>query len=173
MLFRYIVSVTGPLSVLEKELGINPIDFLGKDPNAIKTILFYCVWTGLGMNIVLFSSAMGRIPKEIFESAALDGIGSFRELFSIVLPLSWGTISTLIILSAAQLFTVLGPIILLTNGQNGTQTIASLIFYQVKTGSENAYAYASAVGLIFTIIGLPIVLILKKVLDKINGHNEF
>lgn len=173
MLFRYIVSVTGPFSVVEKGIGMTPLDFLGSEKHAMNTILFYTVWTGFGMNIVLLSSAMARIPKELFEAAAIDGVGTFREMFSIVLPLSWGTISTLIVLSATQLFTVLGPIILLTNGQHGTSTIASIIYYQVKSGSENAFAYASAIGLVFTIIGLPIVLILKKALDKINKNIEF
>lgn len=173
MLFRYIVSPTGPLSVLEKALNITPIDFLGSSKYAMKTVLFYTVWSGFGYNIVLLSSSMGRIPKELFESAKIDGAGTFREMVNIVLPLSYGTISTLITLSVANLFTVIGPVILLTSGQNNTNTIASFIYYKVKGGSENALSYASAVGLVFTAVGMPIVLIVRKVLSSLAENIEF
>lgn len=158
MLFRYIVSSVGPLSVVEKWLGITPIEFLGTKKWAMPTVLFYTVWTGLGYNMVLLSSSMSRIPTEILESAKIDGAGLAREMFSIVFPLVCGTISTLITLSIAHLFTNIGPVILLTNGQHETNTIASFIYFQVKSASENAYAYGSAIGLVFTIVGLPIVL---------------
>jgi len=173
MLFRYIVSPTGPLSVLEKALNITPIDFLGVSKYAMKTVLFYTVWSGFGYNIVLLSSSMGRIPKELFESAKIDGAGTFREMVDIVLPLSYGTISTLITLSVANLFTVIGPVILLTSGMNNTNTIASFIYYKVKGGSENALSYASAVGLVFTAVGLPIVLLVRKVLSSLAENIEF
>lgn len=173
MLFRYIVSPKGPLSVIEKALNIVPKDFLGVSKYAMNTILFYTVWSGFGYNIVLLSSAMGRIPKELFESAKIDGAGTFREMADIVLPLSYGTISTLVTLSAANLFTVIGPVILLTNGLNNTNTIASFIYYKVKGGSENALSYASAVGLVFTAVGLPVVLIVRKVLLSLAENIEF
>lgn len=173
MLFRYTISPVGPLSVLEKALGIEPIDFLGSPKYAMGTILFYTVWSGLGYNIVLLSSQMGRIPKEIFESAEIDGVGIMAELLSIVLPLSYGTISTLITLSIAHLFTTIGPVILLTNGQNNTNTISSFIYYKVKNSSENNMAYASAVGLVFTFVGLPIVLTGRKILSVIGENIEF
>ena len=172
MLFRYIVSSTGPLSEVEKWLGITPIEFLGKPGWAMGTVLFYTVWTGLGYNMILLSSSMSRIPKELFEAAKIDGAGIATEMFSIVLPLTWGTISTLITLSIAHLFTNIGPVILLTNGQHDTNTIASYIYFQVKSASENAYAYGSAIGLVFTIVGLPIVLGGRWVLSKISDNIE-
>lgn len=172
MLFRYIVSSTGPLSVVEKWLGITPIEFLGKPGWAMGTVLFYTVWTGLGYNMILLSSSMSRIPKELFEAAKIDGAGIRTEIFNIVLPLTWGTISTLITLSIAHLFTNIGPVILLTNGQHDTNTIASYIYFQVKSASENAYAYGSAIGLVFTIVGLPIVLGGRWILSKISDNIE-
>ena len=173
MLFRYTISPVGPLAVLERAIGIEPIDFLGSPKYAMGTILFYTVWSGLGYNIVLISSQMARIPKELFESAAIDGAGLMTEMLSIVLPLSYGTISTLITLSIAHLFTTIGSVILLTNGANNTNTIASFIYYKVKNSSENNMAYASAVGLVFTFVGLPIVLLGRKLLSMIGENIEF
>lgn len=173
MLFRYTISPVGPLSLLERAIGMEPIDFLGSPKYAMGTILFYTVWSGLGYNIVLISSQMARIPKELFESAAIDGAGLMTEMLNIVLPLSYGTISTLITLSIAHLFTTIGPVILLTNGANNTNTIASFIYYKVKNSSENNMAYASAVGLVFTFVGLPIVLLGRKILSMIGENIEF
>ena len=63
--------------------------------------------------------------------------------------------------------------ILLTNGANNTNTIASFIYYKVKNSSENNMAYASAVGLVFTFVGLPIVLLGRKLLSMIGENIEF
>ena len=40
---------------------------------------------------------MERIPQEVIEAAKLDGVGVGRELFGIILPMIWPTISTLLI----------------------------------------------------------------------------
>ncbi len=173
MLFRYTVSPIGPLSVLEKALGITPIDFLGSPKYAMGTILFYTVWSGLGYNIVLLSAAVGRIPQELFDAAQIDGAGIFREMISLVLPLTYGTISTLITVSLAHLFTTIGPVILLTNGQHDTNTIASFIYYKVKNSGDNNLAYASAVGLVFTVVGFPIVMLGRKLISVIGDNIEF
>lgn len=38
-------------------------------------VFVYCVWAGLGFNIVLFSGAMSRVPQEILEYNKLEGVG--------------------------------------------------------------------------------------------------
>ena len=167
-LFRYIIAPDGPVNVvLDFILGNDytyPV-FLGDPRYAIWTIIVYGIWTGFGINIVMFTGAMYRVPEDIIEYDKLEGVGYFKELFLVMTPMIWPTISTLIVFATAGIFTNQGPILLFTNGNFKTQTIAFYIFAQVKYGA--AYEYPSAIGLFFTFIGVPVVLGVKRLLEKI------
>ena len=164
-LFKYVVMPSGPLNellsiILGKDVAI---EWVVDEKYSMFTILFYCVWTGFGGNIVLLTGAIYRIPEDVMEYGKLDGIGMTRELFSVIIPLIWPTLSTLIICSTAGLFTATGPVLLFTEGQFKTMTLGYFIFDKVQAGQ---YYYPSAIGLIFTFIGVPLPLLVKRVCDK-------
>ncbi|PWM70603.1 MAG: hypothetical protein DBX59_10575 [Bacillota bacterium] len=167
-LFKYIIAPDGPMNVIMSAIfGVDyvyPV-FLGDPRYAIWTIILYGIWTGFGINIVMFTGAMYRVPEDIIEYDILEGVGLFRELLSVITPMIWPTISTLVVFATAGIFTNQGPILLFTNGNFKTQTIAFFIFAQVKYGA--AYEYPSAIGFFFTLIGVPVVLGVKKLLEKV------
>ncbi|RAP74685.1 carbohydrate ABC transporter permease [Paenibacillus montanisoli] len=51
-------------------------------------------------NVLLLSNFFRNVPKEIEESAFMDGAGHFKTLFSLYLPLSLPIVATLIVFSA-------------------------------------------------------------------------
>ena len=116
--------------------------------------------------MLLFIGAMSRVPIEVLESAKLEGCGPFREIVSIIAPLIWPTISTILILSAAGFLGASGPILPFTQGEYGTMTLAYYTFALVSgtSGStENGYYLASAIGLCMTAISFPLAMVVKKV----------
>lgn len=167
-LFRYIIAPdsNGVLSSLLAVFGKTLPNLLGSSEYALKTLLVYCFWTAFTTNVILFSSAMNRIPQEVLESAQLDGIGMGREIVSIIIPLIWPTISTVLLLAVMGIFNSSGPILLFTQGNYGTYTIAYWLFEQVqnKTNME----YASSVGLFFTLVGLPLLFITRWLSNKVE-----
>lgn len=141
-------------------------------------VIAYSIWTCVGLNMIMFNGAMKRIPQEVFESADMDGVGFFAQFFKIVVPLIWPTISTLIIFSLSGIFVSYGAVmILIPQGDQAVRDSASMIgwFILQKTDKQggNNPNYASAVGLAFTAIGLPFVLLIKKGLDKIGSSVEY
>lgn len=133
-------------------------------------ILIYSIWTCVGINMIMFYGAMKRIPNEIFESASIDGVGFFRQFTNIVVPLIWPTISTLIIFSLAGLFITYGPVMILAPTNRDATMIGWYIFSRVDNGELN---YPAAVGLMFTAIGLPFVLFVRWLLNKIGTDAEY
>lgn len=117
--------------------------------------------------MLLLSGALARIPVEVLESARLDGIGTGRELVSMIVPLVWPTMSTILILNMTGLFGASGPILLFTKGQWGTSTIGYWIFDKVAFVGISAYNEVAAAGLIFTAIGVPIIMFFKWLLERI------
>lgn len=166
--FVDLITPLGPLDyILKNWFGFEMPFILQSEKTAIWVVAFYQFWVGWGGRMLLLGGAMARLPKEVLESGRLDGTNTFRELFSLVFPMLWPTISTLVILQLTSFFTASGPILVLTQGQYGTSTIAYWNYAKLKYDGLSAYNQIAAVGLILTAIGLPIILLIKHFLEKI------
>ena len=168
------INTNGPLGSILSAFGIGmrPEGLLHNSNTATPTIMAYCIWTGFTTNVLLFCGAFARIPVELIESARLDGCGPTRELFQITLPLIWPTMSTMLIFSLTGIFAASGPI-LLFDPENGyeTMTISYWIFSQVygsgAVGGSGSYGLVSAAGLCFTLVGVPIILFVRWLVEKV------
>ena len=176
-IFRNMISVYGPVyTVLEKLFGYEMPSLLTSDETATPTIIFYCIWTGLGINMILYQGAMNRIPSEVIEAGQLDGIGWVRELWSIIIPMVWPTLSMTILFSFTGLFNSGGPILLFSDsmnslGANGTMTLPFYIYS--LTWASKQYEYPAALGVFFTLASLPIVFGVRYILAKIDPEVEY
>ncbi|MDE7295705.1 MAG: sugar ABC transporter permease [Clostridia bacterium] len=153
----------GFLNVLMQKMGLH-LQYFGKEPNAQIMVYIYCIWAGLGYNIVLLSGAIGRVPEEVLESARLDGVGPMREFFQFVVPLIWPTLTTLIILGMTNVLTLYLQPYLLTKGANGTQTIGMVIF--TISQSDRNLESAATTGLLCSLIWAPVILTVRHFMSK-------
>ncbi|MGG3470376.1 carbohydrate ABC transporter permease [Neobacillus pocheonensis] len=79
-----------PMFILLKNLGML---------NSPITLLFPYIAFNLPISIFILTSFMKAFPKDIEESAVMDGCGIFRIFWSIILPMSRPAIATVIILN--------------------------------------------------------------------------
>lgn len=167
-LFRYIISPesSGLISTLLALVDGPPLpNLLGSSEYAMKTLLVYQFWTGF-TGFLMTSNSMKRIPQEIVESASLDGITVVKEIVYILLPLIWPIIATSLLLSVMNIFTSSGPILLFTQGEADTYTISYWLFERVMTGTN--LEYASAVGIFFTLLGFPFLVVTRWLSRKVE-----
>jgi ABC-type sugar transport system permease subunit len=172
--FTEFVHPNGPLGEIIRIFGgePNPITMLSRRETATTAMLIYCVLTGCTGNMLIFGGAMVRIPEEVLEAAKLDGCGPIRELVSLIFPLIWPTFSTQLIFTLTGFFNQTGPILLFTNGNYDTTTISFWIFKQVYgeggLGGTGKYNVVSCAGFCFTVLWVPIVLMLRRLVEKID-----
>lgn len=136
------------------------------DPRYSNTMLYlYTVWFGFGYNAILIWGAMTRIPQEIVESAQIDGAGRATEFFKITVPITWPTLSMIIVLTWMVPFTVyMQPMMISFNGQANTTTIALLALQTLKD-NNNPY-FASTISILIALVSVPTTLLLRKLLDR-------
>ena len=174
--FKNFISVFGPLDVILSMFGYKLPALLNSPETATSTIIAYTIWTGLGINMILYEGAMRRVPNEILEACTIDGGSWYHELFHIITPLVWPTLSTTIILAITGLFVSSGPILLFSEagtvpGGNDTTTIAFFIFQKTQQGG--ALEYPAAIGVFFTLVSIPIVILVRKLFKRIDPEVEY
>ncbi|ORT49625.1 cytochrome C biogenesis protein [Vibrio sp. qd031] len=118
-------------------LEFQPIRWLD-DATMIKpSIAIVVFWKYTGFNIVLYTTGLMTIPKEILEAARMDGANAFRRFWSISLPMIRPFIFfavTMTIIGNLQLFEE--PFVL-TRGTGGTgQAGLTISMYLYKVGWE-------------------------------------
>lgn len=113
---------------------------------------------------------MTRVPAEIVESAHLDGIGFVGEFFHITLPIMWPTLSMILMTSVGIPFSVYMHSLLLTNGgQAGTGTLGLMAIQTLRSGDMY---YSATISVILSMVSIPLMLLARKVLNRIYEDVE-
>ena len=184
LLIKEMLSYSGPITKMLLEMGVE-LPFGAKkngllrheDTAFISLVLVRSVMGIVGNNAVL-TGAYTRVPDELFESAELDGAGFFTEMFRIAIPCIWSTICTLLTFSLCSIFTCDYNVYLFTDGTGGyeTSTIGFQLFnltYRLSTGSgSTGYGYPAALGVVLTLMTLPVVLSGKALLERMSENVE-
>ncbi len=94
----------GSVNNFLQALGKAPVDMYS-NVGAWKYILVLVnAWKWVGYGSVIYLAAITGIDKEIYEAAAIEGAGKFRQIFSITLPLIVPQIVTLVLLDVGRIF---------------------------------------------------------------------
>jgi multiple sugar transport system permease protein len=148
MIWRWMYNTQwGFLNYLLSLVHIAPVKWLSDPAIALKSITLSTVLTVPATAVVLFSAAMGGIPKELYEAAELDGAGPIRRWWSITVPLIKPTTLYLTVLYTIASFEVFEKIfIMVPSGVgNSTQVIVTQVyqngFVQFRYGVAAAQAF--------------------------------
>ncbi len=170
LLFKSTIFAGGPYEAIMNALGkeyVNPLSASELMP----FLLLYSICFGFGGQLIIWGGAMNSVSLEVLEAGELDGCNWIQELVLLILPMIWPTLSTVLILGFAGILGASGPILAFTQGAGNTETL-SYILYCYATGmggkTQDIY-YASALGLCMTVVTLPLVIILRNVLNKVQG----
>jgi cellobiose transport system permease protein len=130
----------------------DPLDWRAAKWSSWIAIATMVNWKWIGYNALLYLSAMQSIPKDVYEAAAVDGAGPWRQLWQITVPMIQPVVVFTVILSTIgglQLFNE--PMMFDENPASATggsdhqfQTIAQLIY---KVGWKDLnLGYAAAMS---------------------------
>ena len=165
----FMAKTNGPLAIIWEKVFNNPAPaFFWDSRYAIPSMLVYGLWSGFGSSLIFYTAAMIKIPESIIEYVNVDGANMFTELFKIIIPLVWPTLSIFILQSFVGIFSSSGPILLFTQGKYKTYTLSFWIYAKTVGISGTRLEYAAAVGLFFTILATPISLFVKWLMDRIE-----
>lgn len=120
--------------------------WLGDERTAIWAVIAMSQWQSVGYLTLLFIVSIQRIPRELYEAAALDGASRMRIFFHITVPLvrEMTVLASIITISGA--FMVFNDIMVTTQGgpNNASQTLATWMYQSAFSNDQMGYASAIA-----------------------------
>lgn len=178
MAFKGMFADYGPVTMLIKNIGLGGIipegGWYATRENAYTMLNFFLGWSGIGYQILLIQGSMLRIPAEIIESGQLDGVGIFREMVQIVIPLVFSTIATMFLFSVSSIFTTfIQPQLLFGTGMSDRLTLPLYIVNSTKVGGKNGQASAATLGTLITLVGAPLMVGIRALLNKLTPDLEY
>ena len=132
------------------------------------------IWKGCGWGTIIYLAALSSIDPSLYEAASIDGARPMQVTLRITLPLLYPTICIMMIMNLGNLLNV-GYEQLLQLQTAQTQHLAEVIdTYVIRTGlTSGSHSYATAIGLMKSVITLMLVVTVNKVSDKLSGVSLF
>ena len=130
----------------------NNIEWLTTPKTAMFALIFANVWIGIPFNMILISTGLTTIPKELYESASIDGANKLQSFLHITIPLLRPTIESVLILGFIYTFKVYDLVYVMTSGGpvNSTHMLST---YSYKLSFEMfKYSKGSAVANVLLVI---------------------
>lgn len=156
-------------------IGIGPIDWEAGQISSWVAISTMVTWRWTGYNALLYLAAMQAIPDDLYESAAIDGAGRWKQFWHITVPMIRPTIIFTVIVSTIgglQLFTepyLFQPIKqgALGGSARQYQTISMYLYEKSFGSSQFDFGYAAAIAwclfLIIVVVSFVNFLLIRRI----------
>ncbi len=162
----FLFSKNGMVNQVLGSLAPDP-SWLVNSTLAMPLIAVFVAWKQLGFFILLYLAALQNVPKELYESAQMDGANKWQQLRNVTIPGVRPATVLVVILATITGANLFSEPYLLTNGggPNGASASPVLVMYQkgIEQGNPDV---ASAIGVILVIAVLLVSLLNRRLLER-------
>ena len=164
LLWKDITAVNGGyLNIILESIGLQPYTFYESADTVLPTMLFTGIF-GWGGSCIMWLAQMQNVPKEMYESAQLDGANYFQKTFKITIPMSTAMLFYVIVTSiigGIQAFSGLYPLLDVAGSE--VRFIVVMIYqYAYDLKVQNGMSIACALSwVLFVIIAVLTAFIFK------------
>lgn len=158
LVWKFLLQPEGPINQILASAGVRGPNWLFEPSLALWLLVVIEVIKAVGLNTVIFLSALQGVPKEMHEAAMLDGATPVQAFFRITLPLISPTMFLVFIVTLIGALKLFTPVFVLTGGGPAGAT-TTLILFMYKQGFsffEFGYASTVAVMLFVVVLGLTV-----------------
>jgi alpha-1,4-digalacturonate transport system permease protein len=142
----------GVLNSLIVALGGEKVPFLVNVNWATFWAIVVSVWAQMGFYTLILLAGLQSIPRDLYESSAMDGANVLNRFRFITLPLLMPTMTVVLVLSVIRAVQVFDVVYVLTGGGPGTAT-QYIVQYIYKTAFERReYGIAASASLVLAFV---------------------
>ncbi len=151
MLFDYNIGV---INQIFNVFGIQSINWINNESLVTVPIIVVSVWKEMGYNMMIFYVGLKAISRELYESAALDGVNHWQRLRYITIPQLKPITLFVCVMAMIKFVKVFTQAITMTSGsQSSGNTFKTLVYYIYQQGfSLHSMGRASAAAMVLLLI---------------------
>lgn len=182
MLMSQILHAQGPLNNLLMRFGFidQAVPFLTDITAARITVLAVNLWVGIPYSMLITSGILLNIPRDLYESASIDGASPARMFFSITLPYMLFVTTPYLITAFVGNINNFNVIYLLTRGgplvtdyyQAGKTDLLVTWLYKLTVDKQN-YSLASTIGIFVFVVTAGLSLLVYNFSGSSKREEEF
>ncbi|MBE9079904.1 sugar ABC transporter permease [Romeria aff. gracilis LEGE 07310] len=147
----------GLLNAIWVSLGNEPVGWLINRAINNFALIAIMIWLYTGFCMVLLSSAVKGISKDVIEAARMDGANEFQIFWRVTIPMIRSTIlvvSTTIVVLVLKVFDI---VFVMTGGNLDTDVIASRMIKEMFNYGN--YGRGSAIAVILLLAVIPVMVV--------------
>ena len=137
---------TGPVTLALKALHLPPLDWAVEPAHGLAMVILLSIWHHLPFTFVILYTALLGIPKELYESAQVDGAGAWARFRDITWPLLIPAMLVALVFRYIFAFRIFSEVWLLTGGgpARSTEVLAVYLYRQAFRYAD--FGAAAATG---------------------------
>ncbi len=150
---------SGFLNAILRAVGLENLilPWLDDPKIVLYSIIVPLIWQFIGMYMVIISSGIANIDKEVFEVGEIDGAVGWKKLVYITMPLIKPTIMASLVMCISGNMKVFALIQVMTNGGPGNSSMVMALYAYKRSFAMNEIGYGSAVSITILVISLALV----------------
>jgi len=132
------------------------------------------LWQSLGYSSIIYIAALSGVDQQLYEAAAIDGAGRWKQIWNITLPAISSTIIIMLILKCGTLLSIGAEKIILIYNANIYETADVISTFVYRKGlQEFNYGYSTAVGMFNSVINFVLILVSNRLAKRFSDTNLF
>jgi multiple sugar transport system permease protein len=137
----------GIVNIAIRQLGLDPVFFLGSSKWAIPTIAMISVWKGMGYNAIIVFAGLQTIPPTIYEAGRIDGANEMQMFRRLTLPLLRPVLAMVLVLTVIGSFQVFDLVAVTTQGGPARASNVLQLYIYDKAFGQFEFGYAATMSL--------------------------
>lgn len=162
----------GSINAVLKAVGLKSlaVNWLTDSKYSLLSVAIAQIWFHTGQMVVIYLAGLQQIPKDLYESADVDGATRWQQFRNVTWPMAMHTTAVVVAYTTVQTFRAFDLVYAMTQGgpMNSSDLIVTHI-YNMAFGAYK-YGYASAESIILIIFVLVITWIQRKTLRIDKGE---
>lgn len=164
----WILALDGPLNEALRALGLGwaTVDWLGSFTWALPSLGIVGTWTLIGLCVTLFFAGLQQIPGSLYDAAAVDGAGRWREFKAVTLPGLKGPIAVALTVTVISALRVFDLVFVTTRGGPGTETVVPGILIYRRAFEDGRLGAAAAIAVLLSVVVFAVTLLINRIADR-------
>ena len=123
-------------------------------------------WTLLGLCVALFFAGLQQIPSSLYDAAAVDGAGRWREFMAVTLPGLAGPLAVALTVTVVSALRAFDLVFVTTRGGPGTETVVPGLLIYRRAFEDGQLGSAAAIAILLSVVVFTATWLINRIADR-------